>query len=102
MAAPTGAPMSTLACTALVASLFTRTLSHFDSGLGFSGAERPKAGRAFQRFDRPGTVTGAGLGLAIAMELSRRMGGTMQLSSASGEGSVMTLRLPKAEELTFY
>jgi two-component system cell cycle sensor histidine kinase PleC len=73
-----------------------------DSGIGFSGRERSMAGRAFQRFDRPGTVTGAGLGLAIAMELARRMGGTMQLSSASGEGSVMTLRLPKAEELTFY
>jgi len=67
-----------------------------DSGLGFSRAERGRAGRPFQRFDRPGQVTGAGLGLAIAMELARRMGGAMRLSSAPGRGSAMELRLPKA------
>ena len=67
-----------------------------DSGMGFSGAEKSRAGRAFQRFDRPGTVTGAGLGLAIAMELARRMGGAMNLASAQGQGSIMSLRLPVA------
>jgi signal transduction histidine kinase len=68
-----------------------------DSGRGFSAIERGRAGRAFQRFDRPGQVTGAGLGLAIAMELARRMGGAMRLSSAPGQGSAMELRLPKAD-----
>jgi signal transduction histidine kinase len=68
-----------------------------DSGPGFSRAERGRAGRPFQRFDRPGHVTGAGLGLAIAMELARRMGGAMRLSSLPGHGSAMELRLPKAE-----
>jgi len=64
-----------------------------DSGGGFSGAERLKAGRAFQRFDRPGCVTGTGLGLAIAMELTRRMGGAMRFHAAAG-GTAMELRLP--------
>jgi signal transduction histidine kinase len=64
-----------------------------DSGGGFSGTERLTAGRAFQRFDRPGCVTGAGLGLAIAMELVRRMGGAMQFRTAEG-GTAMELRLP--------
>ena len=64
-----------------------------DNGGGFSGPERLKAGQAFQRFDRPGCVTGAGLGLAIAMELSRRMGGTMQFQAIPG-GTAMELRLP--------
>ena len=59
----------------------------------FSGAERFKAGRAFQRFDRPGCVTGSGLGLAIAMELTRRMGGGMRFLTAEG-GTAMELRLP--------
>jgi signal transduction histidine kinase len=67
-----------------------------DSGMGFSPTERKKAGRPFQRFDRPGTVTGAGLGLAIAVELARRMGGAMRLASQPGGGSVMELRLPRA------
>ena len=68
-----------------------------DSGPGFSTAERGRAGRAFQRFDRSGRVTGAGLGLAIAMELARRMGGAMRLSSTPGDGSIMELRLPKTD-----
>jgi signal transduction histidine kinase len=66
-----------------------------DSGAGFSGAEQRQAGNAFQRFDRAGTVTGAGLGLAIAMELARRLGGAMRLSSEPGAGCVMELRLLK-------
>jgi len=70
-----------------------------DTGMGFTAKEAAKAGKPFQRFDRSGTVTGAGLGLAIAMELARRMGGTMQLTGGGhGEmarGAVMELRLPR-------
>jgi two-component system cell cycle sensor histidine kinase PleC len=66
-----------------------------DNGLGFSARERKKAGHAFQRFDREGAVTGAGLGLAIAVELARRMGGAMRLACRPGGGSVMELRLPR-------
>jgi signal transduction histidine kinase len=66
-----------------------------DSGKGFSDAERSKAGRPFIRFDRPGTVTGAGLGLAIAMELARRMGGAVRLAGQDGPsgGAIMEVRL---------
>lgn len=66
-----------------------------DSGAGFSDAERRKAGRPFTRFDRTGTVTGQGLGLAIAMELARRMGGAMGLAGEPGGGAVMEVRLPR-------
>jgi signal transduction histidine kinase len=75
-----------------------------DSGMGFTAKEAANAGKPFQRFDRTDTITGAGLGLAIAMELARRMGGTMQLASAGGQGeaardtvrgAVMELRLPR-------
>ena len=68
-----------------------------DSGGGFSDAERSRAGRPFTRFDRPGTVTGAGLGLAIAMELARRMGGAVRLSGqdGAGAGATMEVRLPR-------
>ncbi len=74
-----------------------------DSGMGFTAREAGSAGRPFQRFDRAGTVTGAGLGLAIAMELARRMGGTMRLAGANApgtadgavRGAVMELRLPR-------
>jgi len=66
-----------------------------DSGAGFSRNEAALAGRPFQRFDRPGKLTGAGLGLAIAMELARRMGGAMRLAKGAGQGAVMELRLPR-------
>jgi signal transduction histidine kinase len=67
-----------------------------DSGAGFSAEERVRAGRAFQRFDRKGHSTGAGLGLAIAMELARRMGGAMRLFSRPDQGSVLEVRLQRA------
>ena len=66
-----------------------------DSGAGFTAGEAALAGRPFQRFDRAGKVTGAGLGLAIAMELARRMGGAMRLAGGAGHGAVMELRLPR-------
>jgi two-component system cell cycle sensor histidine kinase PleC len=66
-----------------------------DSGMGFTAQETKLAGKPFQRFDRPGTVTGAGLGLAIAMELARRMGGAMALNGGQGRGAIMELRLPR-------
>jgi signal transduction histidine kinase len=68
-----------------------------DSGMGFTAKEVAAAGKPFQRFDRSGTVTGAGLGLAIAMELARRMGGTMQLAGGgeAARGAIMELRLPR-------
>lgn len=66
-----------------------------DSGAGFTAGEALLAGRPFQRFDRPGKITGAGLGLAIAMELARRMGGAMRLAGGARSGAVMELRLPR-------
>ena len=71
-------------------------LSLSDSGKGFTAHEAAVAGKPFQRFDRAGAPTGAGLGLAIAMELARRMGGAMRLAGGGEvQGSVMELRLPR-------
>jgi signal transduction histidine kinase len=66
-----------------------------DSGKGFTPFEARAVGKPFTRFDRADMVTGAGLGLAIAMELARRMGGTMRLAGATGQGALMELRLPR-------
>jgi len=66
-----------------------------DSGNGFSADEQARLGKPFARFDRPGASTGAGLGVAIAMELARRMGGAMRLASHPGQGAVMEVRLPR-------
>lgn len=67
-----------------------------DSGYGFSPGETPQAGKAFARFDRPGSETGTGLGLAVATTLARRMGGSLRIASRQGEGSTVELRLKRA------
>ncbi|HEY1632925.1 MAG TPA: HAMP domain-containing sensor histidine kinase [Rhizomicrobium sp.] len=67
-----------------------------DSGYGFEAWEAAEAGKPFAAFKRPGAVTGAGLGLAIAMGLARRMNGTINFGSGQGEGAWAELRLPRA------
>ena len=67
-----------------------------DNGHGFTREEVARAGTPFRRFDRPGAATGAGMGLAIAMSLARRMGGAIRLDGTPGGGSMAELRLPKA------
>jgi signal transduction histidine kinase len=64
-----------------------------DTGLGFN--ENEQAGEAFARFDRTGAVTGTGLGVAVATALARRMGGSLRIGNAEGDGTLAELRLPK-------
>jgi len=71
-------------------------LSVQDNGFGFSASEAAHAGEPFARFDRPGRESGAGLGIAIASSLIRRMGGTLNISGRQGEGAVAEIRLRRA------
>ncbi len=61
------------------------------------GIPREHAERIFDRFYRVEGphASGSGLGLAIARELAERMGGTVELVSASGR-TTFTLSLPAA------
>ena len=67
-----------------------------DGSIGFSPLEKDALGDAFTRFDRPGALTGVGMGLAIAMALARQMGGAVRLAGGPSEGTCAELRLPKA------
>ena len=63
-----------------------------DTGQGFSESERLEAGTAFRRFGRKDAMAGAGLGLAVAMELARAMGGAVRLDGLPvGHGETGTL-----------
>jgi signal transduction histidine kinase len=70
-----------------------------DTGIGISAKEAETVFQPFVQVDPSNTRTqgGAGLGLAIARELARRMGGDLTLRSATGEGSRFTLWLPSAK-----
>ena len=67
-----------------------------DMGVGFSDAEKRQAGGAFESFEREGKRRGAGLGLAIATALVRRMGGAFVVGGYHGLGATIELRMPSA------
>jgi signal transduction histidine kinase len=62
-----------------------------DTGRGISREEREMI---FRRFYKGGESTGVGLGLAIARELADIMGGSVEVTSAPGQGSTFRVVLP--------
>src|SRR5215510_9568296 len=67
-----------------------------DTGIGLAPEEQE---RIFQRFYRAPTavsrdVEGSGLGLCIARSIVEAHGGSIQVESAEGHGSIFTVRLP--------
>jgi PAS domain S-box-containing protein len=69
-----------------------------DHGLGIAHSEQSHVFDRFHRLDPGQTmgVAGTGLGLYIAREMARRMGGDVTVRSRPGRGSTFTLRLPAA------
>jgi PAS domain S-box-containing protein len=73
-------------------------LSVSDEGVGIPAADQP---RIFERFRRAGNVesfAGSGIGLAGAKRIVELHGGTIAVTSAEGEGSTFTVRLPLGAE----
>jgi len=75
-----------------------------DSGVGISDDEK---GTVFERFKQTAsakttTAKGSGLGLSICRELTEMMGGTLELHSTPGKGTVFyfTLALPMVDDAT--
>ena len=68
-----------------------------DNGRGIAPAEQA---RVFDRFHRtvdagPGDAASVGLGLPLARQFVEAHGGTIELVSEPGEGTTVTLRLPR-------
>jgi signal transduction histidine kinase/CheY-like chemotaxis protein len=77
-------------------------ISVADSGIGIDAAALPRLFKDFTQAD-PSTTRrygGAGLGLSIAREFSRLMGGEVSATSVPGEGSTFTVWLPAELELS--
>ena len=67
-----------------------------DNGFGFRWPKQIAPGRRFFASTDPGAVTGAGLGLAIASSLIRRMGGSLNVTGKQGEGALAEIKLRAA------
>lgn len=65
-----------------------------DSGPGIPAEARERIFERFGRLEASRGAEGSGLGLAIVSAIATAHGGTVSLTSAEGEGSVFTIRVP--------
>ncbi len=72
-------------------------LSIEDSGVGISEVDQQKLFRIEHKFKHKGTAgeMGTGMGLILSQELVQQNGGTLTLRSTPGQGTVVTLSLPR-------
>jgi two-component system sensor histidine kinase BaeS len=73
-----------------------------DSGPGLAPEDLPHAFERFYLYDRYRSErpVGSGLGLAIVQELTRAMGGTVQVANRDGGGAEFTVHLPTRQDRT--
>jgi signal transduction histidine kinase len=67
-----------------------------DTGIGIPADELPRIFDRFWRGQAAAQTSGSGIGLAVAAELTSAHGGTLTAASGPGEGTRLTLTLPRA------
>jgi two-component system, OmpR family, sensor histidine kinase BaeS len=67
-----------------------------DNGTGIPADELPRIFDRFWRGRQASQTSGSGIGLAIAAELTRAHGGQLTATSSPGQGTQMTLTVPRA------
>lgn len=67
-----------------------------DTGIGIHPDDLPHIFERFWRADRSNTVAGTGLGLALAQQITEMHNGSLTATSKLGDGTTMTLQLPRA------
>ncbi len=69
-----------------------------DTGLGMTPEQQASLFQPYNRLGRDASgIEGTGIGLVISRRLAELMQGTLEASSAQGQGSTFTLRLPAAD-----
>jgi signal transduction histidine kinase/integral membrane sensor domain MASE1 len=68
-----------------------------DHGIGIDAAHQTKMFQKFERAVSAREYGGFGLGLWITRQIVEHCGGSIQVESATGQGSVFTVRLPRTQ-----
>jgi signal transduction histidine kinase len=68
-----------------------------DHGMGMTPEQLKRVSERFYRADSSGNIPGTGLGMSIVKEIVELLGGRLELSSAMGEGTTVTIWLPGSE-----
>ena len=73
------------------------TIVVWDTGIGIKPEDKEQLFSKFERLEmeRNSTVEGTGLGLAITKNLIDLMGGTIEVESEYGKGSIFTVNIPQ-------
>ncbi|MDD4312832.1 MAG: HAMP domain-containing sensor histidine kinase [Eubacteriales bacterium] len=69
-----------------------------DTGIGISSEDQVRVFDAYFRGNNALNTAGEGIGLYIVKENLRKIGGSIELESALGEGSKFTIRLPVEQQ----
>jgi signal transduction histidine kinase len=67
-----------------------------DAGIGIAADRLPSVFERFYRADPSRSAPGAGLGLALALQIVQNHGGTLTASSTEGHGSTFTVTMARA------
>lgn len=67
-----------------------------DAGIGIGDEDIPRVFERFWRADTTGSIPGTGLGMSIATEIMRLLGGKVEIRSIAGKGTTVTLWIPQA------
>jgi two-component system sensor histidine kinase BaeS len=74
----------------------TAVLQVIDTGVGIPASDVPRIFERFWRGSQAPETPGSGIGLAVAAELTRAHGGQLTATSEPGQGTTMTLTLPRS------
>ena len=70
-----------------------------DQGIGMTEAQLSRVFERFYRADTSGKILGTGLGMSIVHEIVALHGGKVELISAPGQGTTVTLWMPTTERI---
>jgi signal transduction histidine kinase len=69
-----------------------------DEGIGMTPEQRARVFERFYRADSSGGIPGTGLGMSLVKEIVEIHGGSVEIDSALGKGTTVTVWLPLGEE----